>query len=90
MSALAVIDGVTQTYSKADQLSALEQAIFLSRPGLWLMDWLGRHFPDLVVKNLLATESILSPSALTERVQQVVHVVLHQQALYWPGMSCCR
>ena len=73
VSALAVIDGVTQTYSKADQLSALEQAIFLSRPGLWLMDWLGRHFPEVVVKNLLATESKLSPSALTERVQEVVH-----------------
>ena len=73
VSALVVIDGVTQTYSKADQLSTLEQAIFLSRPGLWLMDWLGRHLPEVVVKNLLATESNLSPSALAERVQEVVH-----------------
>lgn len=72
VSALVVIDGVTQTYSKANQLSALEQAIFLSRPGLWLMDWLGRHLPEVVVKNLLATESNLSPSALAERVQEVV------------------
>lgn len=73
VSALVMIDGVTQTYRKADQLSALEQAIFLSRPGLWLMNWLGRHVPEVVVKNLLTTESTLSPSALAERVQEVVH-----------------
>lgn len=72
VKALVAIDGVTQTYSKAKQLSVLEEAIFLSRPGLWLMDWLGRHFPEALVKNLLTTESTLREDALTERVQEVV------------------
>ena len=69
---LVVIDGVTQTYTKAEQLSVLEEAIFLSQPGLWLMDWMGRHFPASVVKGLLTTESTLREDALAERVQEVV------------------
>ena len=72
VQALVVIDGVTQTYSKAEQLSVLEEAIFLSRPGLWLMDWMGRHFPASVVKGLLTTESTLREDALAERVKEVV------------------
>jgi pimeloyl-ACP methyl ester carboxylesterase len=72
VQALVVIDGVTQTYSKAEQLSVLEEAIFLGRPGLWLMDWMGRHFPASVVKGLLTTESTLREDALAERVKEVV------------------
>jgi len=72
VQALVIIDGVTQTYSKAEQLSVLEEAIFLSRPGLWLMDWMGRHFPASVVKGLLTTESTLREADLAERVQEVV------------------
>ena len=73
VQSLVVIDGVTQAYHKGEQLSAWEEAIFLSRPGIGLMDWLGRHFPGTVVSNLLKTESSLSPEALQERVSEVMH-----------------
>ncbi|MFM1901861.1 MAG: hypothetical protein RLZZ216_2437 [Cyanobacteriota bacterium] len=73
VKSLVVIDGVSQIYHKVDQMNRLEEAIFLSRPGVWLMDWLGRHFPGPVVQSLMESESTLTPDDLKERVAEVVH-----------------
>lgn len=72
VSALLVVDGVTQRYAKAAELSAAEKAIFLSRPGAWFMNWLGHAFPRQVVANLLKTESTLTAEAIDQRAQEVV------------------
>ncbi len=72
VSALIEIDSVSVKYVKAQELSGLEQALFMSKPGLWLVDFFMRHFPSAVVKNFLETESSLDEHEIGERVKDIV------------------
>ena len=72
VAALIEIDSVSRTYTKGDELSRTDEMLYLSKPGLWLMDWFMRHFPASMVRNFLATESTLEGHELDDRVKQVV------------------
>ncbi|WP_147820646.1 alpha/beta fold hydrolase [Salidesulfovibrio onnuriiensis] len=72
VSALVEIDSVAIAYTKQQELSRTEEAVYLSRPGVWLMDWFMRHFPVPMVKEFLKSESSLEGHALDERVRHVV------------------
>lgn len=70
--ALVEIDSVCIKYTKQEDLTKTQEAIFLSKPGLWLMDWFMRHFPAPMVKEFLQNASSLDGHELLERVRQVV------------------
>jgi len=72
VAALMELDSVSMTYTKADDLSKAEEFFYLSKPGLWLMDFFMRHFPKTMVKEFLESESTLDAHELGERVSHVV------------------
>jgi pimeloyl-ACP methyl ester carboxylesterase len=72
VSALLEIDSACIHYTKAQELSKIEETLYLSRPGLWLVDFFARRFPAAMVRNFLETESTLEKHELGERVRQVV------------------
>lgn len=72
VSALMEIDSVAIKYTKGEELNKTEEALYLSRPGLWMMDWFMRHFPKSVVKAFLKSESSLEGHELDERVRHLV------------------
>ncbi len=72
VAALLEIDSVSLKYTKGNELSKTEEAMYLSKPGLWFMDWLMRHFPKTMVREFLKTESTLAGRDLAERTEHVV------------------
>ena len=72
VSALIEIDSVCMHYTKMQEISAVEQALYLSRPGMWLVDWLMRHFPAMMIKQFLTTEGTLEGDELDKQVRQAV------------------
>lgn len=73
VAALIEIDSVSMTYTKADELNKTEEFFYLSKPGVWLMDFFMRHFPSTMVKEFLESESSLEQHELGERVKEVVN-----------------
>lgn len=72
VKALLVIDGISMNYTKADDVSAIEEWMYLSKPGQWLMGYFFKHFPSAVVKSFLHTESTLTGHELGDRVKEIV------------------
>lgn len=72
VGALLEIDSVCQRYTKGQELNKAEEMIYLSKTGLWLMDFFMRHFPATMVKGFLETESTLEKHELGERVKEVL------------------
>jgi len=72
VSALIEIDSVSLKYVKLQEVSKFEEKLYLSRPGLWLIDYFMRHFPAAAVENLLKTESTLDKHELGQRVKEIV------------------
>ncbi|MCF8128459.1 MAG: alpha/beta hydrolase [Deltaproteobacteria bacterium] len=72
VKALLVIDGISMNYTKADDVSKVEEWMYLSKPGQWLMGYFFRHFPASVVKSFLQTESTLEKHDLGRRVKEIV------------------
>jgi len=72
VAALIEIDSISIKYVKTQELSKLQETIYLSKPGLWLVDYLMRHFPAAAVKNFLQTESSLNKHELGRHVKEVV------------------
>ena len=72
VSALIEIDSVCMRYTKADEISKAEELLFLSKAGMWLMDFLMSHFPATMVKSFLQTESTLDKHEIRERVKHVL------------------
>ncbi len=70
--ALLEIDSVSTDYAKAREINRTEEVLFLSKPGLWIMDFLTRHFPEAMVKALLQSESDLEGHELGERARHIV------------------
>ena len=70
--ALIEIDSVCMHYTKTQEISAMEQKLYLSRPGLWLVDWLMRHFPQMMAREFLRTEGTLEGEELYDQVRHAV------------------
>jgi len=66
------VDAVSRTYHLPQQAGAVEQKLFLSKPGEWLLNKMLAYFPKLVISNILRTEGYLNAAELHERLQQVV------------------
>jgi len=72
VKALLVIDGISMNYTKADDINKVEEWMYLSKPGQWLMGYFFKHFPASVVKSFLQTESNLEKHDLGRRVKEIV------------------
>ncbi|OGP71152.1 MAG: alpha/beta hydrolase, partial [Deltaproteobacteria bacterium RBG_13_58_19] len=70
VAALIEIDAVARKYEI--QVSWLEEKLYLSKAGLWLVHFLLDHFPEAMVKGFLETESTLSGQELTQRIKEIV------------------
>ncbi|GAB6036550.1 alpha/beta hydrolase [Fundidesulfovibrio butyratiphilus] len=70
--ALVVIDGISRNYDKGDSISAVEEWMYLSKPGQWLMGFFFKHFPAAVVKSFLQTESTLDKHEIGRRVREIL------------------
>ncbi|HEY7805508.1 MAG TPA: alpha/beta hydrolase [Orrella sp.] len=70
--ALIEIDSVCMHYTKLQEISPVEQALYLSRPGMWVVEWLMRHFPAMMIKQFLTTEGTLEGDELDKQVRQAV------------------
>lgn len=60
VKSLIEIDSCCAHYTKAREISKIQEALYLSKPGLWLIDFFARHFPEAMVKNFIETESTLT------------------------------
>ena len=72
VKALLVIDGISMNYAKVEDISRIEEWMYLSRPGQWLMGYFFKHFPASVVRSFLQTESTLEKHDLGKRVKEIV------------------
>lgn len=72
VSALIEIDSISVKYTKKQELSKLEEGIYLSKLGIWLLGFFMRHFPSAAVKNFLETESSLDKHEIGKRVKEIV------------------
>ena len=72
VAALIEIDSVSIKYVKTQEISKLQETLFLSKPGLWLIDYFMRHFPVAAVKNFMQTESSLDKHEMGKRVKEIV------------------
>ncbi|WP_319779886.1 alpha/beta hydrolase [Maridesulfovibrio sp.] len=70
--ALVVIDGISMNYTKGDDINKVEEWMYLSNSGQWLMSFFFKHFPASVVKSFLRTESSLEKHELGNRVKEIV------------------
>lgn len=73
VKALLVIDGICMNYTKAEDINKIEEWMYLSKPGQWLMGFFFKHFPAAVIKSFLQTESSLDKHELGERVKEIVN-----------------
>lgn len=76
--ALIEIDSVCMQYGKMQELTKAEELIYLSKPGLWMTQWLMQHFPETMIKSFLSTESSLDAQSLTAQAQ---HITQHADEL---------
>ena len=72
VKALVAVDAVSRTYQMPQQAGAVEQKLFLSKPGEWLLNKMLDYFPKLTISNILRTEGYLNSAELHERIKQVV------------------
>jgi pimeloyl-ACP methyl ester carboxylesterase len=70
--ALLVFDGISRNYTKADDINAFEEWMYLSKPGQWLIGFLFKHFPASMVKTFLQTESSLEEHEIGQRVKEIL------------------
>ncbi len=72
VKALIPIDAVSMAYTKLQEISKAEQFLYLSRPGIWFVDYLMKHFPASMVQNFMKTESTLEKHDVKKRVKEVI------------------
>lgn len=70
VSALIEIDSVCLSY-KPD-ITPMDEKLYLSRAGIWLMGFLLEHFPEATVKSFLHTESTLDRHEISERAKHIL------------------
>jgi pimeloyl-ACP methyl ester carboxylesterase len=72
VKALIPIDAVCMEYTKLQEVNKTEEFLYLSKPGLWFVDYLMKHFPASMVQNFLKTESTLDKHDIKKRIKEVV------------------
>lgn len=72
VKALLVIDGISMNYTKVDDINKIEEWMYLSKPGQWLIGYFFKHFPASVVRSFLQMESTLDKHDLGKRVREIV------------------
>jgi pimeloyl-ACP methyl ester carboxylesterase len=74
VAALIEIDSISMKFVINDnlELSKLQEALYFSKPGLWLIDYFIHHFPAAVVKNFMQTSISLDKHELGKRVKEIV------------------
>ena len=72
VKALVEIDSITLRFKKDDQVSKMQEIIYLSKPGIWIMEYMLRQFPKAVVKQFMKTESTLLGKDLEKRVSEIL------------------
>ncbi len=70
--ALIPIDSVCMEYTKLQEISKTQEVMYLSKPGIWFIDYLMKHFPASMVDNFLKTESTLDKKDIKLRIKEVV------------------
>jgi len=70
VSCLLEIDAVCLQYQP--DVSPLEEKLYLSKAGLWLMGFLMEHFPESMVKSFLKSESTLDRHELAVRARDIL------------------
>lgn len=70
--ALIPIDSVVMEYTKLQEVSKSQEFIYLSKPGIWMIDFMMKHFPAAMVKNFLNTESSLDAADVKKRLKEIV------------------
>jgi pimeloyl-ACP methyl ester carboxylesterase len=70
VSCLLEIDSVCLSYKP--NISPLEEKLYVSKAGIWLVRFFLDHFPAAMVKSFLSTESTLDRQAIAERAQHIL------------------
>jgi pimeloyl-ACP methyl ester carboxylesterase len=70
VSCLLEIDSVCLSYKP--NISPLEEKLYLTKAGIWLVRFFLDHFPAATVKSFLSTESTLDRHAIGERAQHIL------------------
>jgi len=70
VSCLLEIDSVCLDYQP--DVSFLEEKLFLSKAGIWLLRFFLDHFPESTVKSFLKTESTLDRHEITVRAREIL------------------
>lgn len=73
ISALVAIDCISMNYTKGDDINKVEEWMYLSRPGQWLIGFFFKHCPASIVKSFLQTESTLEKHDLGQRVKEILN-----------------
>lgn len=72
VSSLIEIDSVSTHYTKVQEISPLQEKIYLSKPGMAIATFFADRFPRPVVKNILSTESSLKDGDLKKRLTEIM------------------
>ncbi len=72
VKALVVIDGISMNYTKGDDINKVEEWMYLTRTGQWLVGFFFKHFPAAAVKSFLQTESTLEKHEMGKRAKEIV------------------
>ncbi|MFZ5451766.1 MAG: alpha/beta fold hydrolase [Thermodesulfobacteriota bacterium] len=70
VTCLVEIDSVCLEYKP--EVSPLEEKLFLSKTGIWLLRFFMDHFPESTVQNFLKTESALNRQEITARAKEIL------------------
>lgn len=73
VSALVAIDAITTTYTKGDEINPVEEWMYLSKAGQWVLGFFFKHFPAQVVKGFLQTESSLDTHEIRWRTKEILN-----------------
>ncbi|MBM4273465.1 MAG: alpha/beta hydrolase [Deltaproteobacteria bacterium] len=70
VSSLLEIDSVCLSYQP--DVSPLEEKLYLSKAGIWLLRFFLDHFPEATVKSFLRTESTLDRHDIAQRAKHIL------------------
>ena len=72
VKALIPIDCVSMKYTKIQEISKTQEFLYLSKPGIWFIDYLMKHFPASMVTSFLKTESTLNKAEVKQRMKEII------------------
>jgi hypothetical protein len=54
------------------EITKTQEFLYLSKPGIWFIDYLMKHFPASMVTNFLKTESTLNKAEVKQRMKEII------------------